>query len=218
MKMRLVAQHNDEELVQLATRIPQDIARRLKELCVRKDIRMQSFGRVPLRRDAASKAAARACATVSTTTASSGSNRNALAADSPKPRSRVRMTRNPARNAASANSPLVRSRRRQVDVKQLHRAGRSARRQSAGPQVRSRAATPSSRARCPRTTFPPRGRTGWKDTVKRVPLIVGLPPKRSGFVTSKRYPGIDVSSMGASLEDDTRIRGEVHLVTVVGGT
>ena len=45
MKMRLVAQHNDEELVQLATRIPQDIARRLKELCVRKDIRMQSFVR-----------------------------------------------------------------------------------------------------------------------------------------------------------------------------
>src|SRR6266478_5971309 len=35
-----------------------------------------------------------------------------------------------------------------------------------------------------------------KDTVKRVPLIVGLPPKRSGFVTSKRYPGIAVSSMG----------------------
>ena len=45
MKMRIVAQHNDEELVQLATRIPQDIARRLKELCVRKDIRMQSFVR-----------------------------------------------------------------------------------------------------------------------------------------------------------------------------
>src|SRR3989475_2911924 len=58
----------------------------------------------------ATKAAARPCATVSTTTASSGSNRTALAADSPKPRSPVRMTRNPARNAASANSPLVRSR------------------------------------------------------------------------------------------------------------
>ena len=45
--MRLVVQHDeeDEELVQLATRIPRDIARRLKELCVRKDIRMQSFVR-----------------------------------------------------------------------------------------------------------------------------------------------------------------------------
>jgi len=38
--MRLVAQH-DEELVQLATRIP----RRLKEFCVRNDVRMQSFVR-----------------------------------------------------------------------------------------------------------------------------------------------------------------------------
>ena len=48
MKMRLVAQHDGEELVQLATRIPRDIARRLKELCVRKDIRMQSFVRKAL--------------------------------------------------------------------------------------------------------------------------------------------------------------------------
>lgn len=45
MKMRLVAQHDDEELVQLATRIPRDVARRLKEICVRKDMRMQSFVR-----------------------------------------------------------------------------------------------------------------------------------------------------------------------------
>ena len=45
MKMRIVAQHNDEELVQLATRIPRDVARRLKEICVRKDMRMQSFVR-----------------------------------------------------------------------------------------------------------------------------------------------------------------------------
>src|SRR5439155_1566653 len=35
MKMRLVAQRDGEELVQLATRIPRDIARRLKEFCVR---------------------------------------------------------------------------------------------------------------------------------------------------------------------------------------
>jgi len=42
--MRLVAQH-DEELVQLATRIPRRIARRLKEFGVRNDVRMQSFVR-----------------------------------------------------------------------------------------------------------------------------------------------------------------------------
>ena len=46
--MRLVLQHNDEELVQLATRIPRDIARRLKEFCVRKDMHMQSFVRSAL--------------------------------------------------------------------------------------------------------------------------------------------------------------------------
>ena len=46
-KMRLVAQH-DEELVQLATRIPRRIARRLKEFCVRHDVRMQSFVRSAL--------------------------------------------------------------------------------------------------------------------------------------------------------------------------
>lgn len=34
---------NDEELVQLATRIPRSVARRLKEFCVRHDMRMQSF-------------------------------------------------------------------------------------------------------------------------------------------------------------------------------
>ena len=45
MKMRIVAQHNDEELVQLATRIPRDVVRRLKEFCVQKDMRMQSFVR-----------------------------------------------------------------------------------------------------------------------------------------------------------------------------
>ena len=42
--MRLVVQH-DEELVQLATRIPRHIARRLKEFCVRNDVHMQSFVR-----------------------------------------------------------------------------------------------------------------------------------------------------------------------------
>jgi len=48
MKMRLVAQRDGEELVQLATRIPRDIARRLKEFCVRKEVRMQSFVRSAL--------------------------------------------------------------------------------------------------------------------------------------------------------------------------
>ena len=46
--MRLVLQHNDEELVQLATRIPRDIARRLKKFCVRKDMHMQSLVRSAL--------------------------------------------------------------------------------------------------------------------------------------------------------------------------
>jgi len=40
--MKLPASH-DEELVQLATRIPRSVARRLKEFCVRNDIRMQNF-------------------------------------------------------------------------------------------------------------------------------------------------------------------------------
>ena len=35
----------DQELVQLATRIPRRIARRLKEFCVRNDLRLQSFVR-----------------------------------------------------------------------------------------------------------------------------------------------------------------------------
>jgi hypothetical protein len=38
----------DEELVQLATRIPRRIARRLKEFCVRNDVRMQAFVRSAL--------------------------------------------------------------------------------------------------------------------------------------------------------------------------
>jgi hypothetical protein len=42
--MKLATQH-DEELVQLATRIPRRIARRLKEFCVRNDVRMQTFVR-----------------------------------------------------------------------------------------------------------------------------------------------------------------------------
>jgi hypothetical protein len=33
----------DDALVQLATRIPRRVARRLKEFCVRNDIRMQNF-------------------------------------------------------------------------------------------------------------------------------------------------------------------------------
>jgi len=39
---------HDEELVQLATRIPRRIARRLKEFCVRNDVRMQTFVRTAL--------------------------------------------------------------------------------------------------------------------------------------------------------------------------
>jgi hypothetical protein len=42
--MKLPA-YDEEELVQLATRIPRRVARRLKEFCVRNDVRMQSFVR-----------------------------------------------------------------------------------------------------------------------------------------------------------------------------
>jgi hypothetical protein len=42
--MRL-AQREDEELTQLATRIPLRTARRLKEFCVRQEIPVQSFVR-----------------------------------------------------------------------------------------------------------------------------------------------------------------------------
>ena len=45
--MKLATPH-DEELVQLATRIPRRIARRLKEFCVRNDVRMQTFVRAAL--------------------------------------------------------------------------------------------------------------------------------------------------------------------------
>lgn len=38
----------EEELVQLATRIPRRVVRRLKEFCVRNDMRMQSFVRSAL--------------------------------------------------------------------------------------------------------------------------------------------------------------------------
>ncbi len=40
--------YNEEDLVQLATRIPRRIARDLKEFCVRNDVRMQSFIRAAL--------------------------------------------------------------------------------------------------------------------------------------------------------------------------
>ena len=41
--------HDDEEqLVQLATRVPRRIVRQLKEFCVRHDVRMQSFVRSAL--------------------------------------------------------------------------------------------------------------------------------------------------------------------------
>ena len=45
--MKLAVDHN-EDLVQLATRIPRRIARRLKEFCVRNDVRMQTFVRTAL--------------------------------------------------------------------------------------------------------------------------------------------------------------------------
>jgi len=38
----------DQELVQLATRIPRRVARRLKEFCVRNDVRLQNFVRTAL--------------------------------------------------------------------------------------------------------------------------------------------------------------------------
>jgi len=40
--------YDDEQLVQLATRVPRRVARRLKEFCVRNDVRMQSFVRTAL--------------------------------------------------------------------------------------------------------------------------------------------------------------------------
>jgi hypothetical protein len=40
--------HDGEHLVQLATRIPRSVARRLREFCVRHDVRMQSFVRSAL--------------------------------------------------------------------------------------------------------------------------------------------------------------------------
>ena len=43
-----LAIRDDEDLVQLATRIPRQIARRLKEFCVRNDVRMQTFVRTAL--------------------------------------------------------------------------------------------------------------------------------------------------------------------------
>ena len=40
--------YNEEDLVQLATRIPRRVARELKEFCVRNDLRLQSFVRIAL--------------------------------------------------------------------------------------------------------------------------------------------------------------------------
>ena len=39
---------DEEQLVQLATRVPRRIVRQLKEHCVRHDVRMQSFVRTAL--------------------------------------------------------------------------------------------------------------------------------------------------------------------------
>ena len=40
--------YDEQDLVQLATRIPRRVARTLKEFCVRNDVRMQSFVRSAL--------------------------------------------------------------------------------------------------------------------------------------------------------------------------
>ena len=40
--------YDEEDLVQLATRIPRRVARDLKEFCVRNDVRLQSFVRIAL--------------------------------------------------------------------------------------------------------------------------------------------------------------------------
>ena len=40
--------YDEQDLVQLATRIPRRVARTLKEFCVRNDVRMQSFVRTAL--------------------------------------------------------------------------------------------------------------------------------------------------------------------------
>jgi hypothetical protein len=37
--------YDEQQLVQLATRIPRSVVRRLKEFCVRHDVRMQAFVR-----------------------------------------------------------------------------------------------------------------------------------------------------------------------------
>src|SRR3989442_1619677 len=44
-RMMKVVAHHDEELVQLATRIPLRTARRLKEFCMRNEVYVQSFVR-----------------------------------------------------------------------------------------------------------------------------------------------------------------------------
>jgi acyl-CoA synthetase (AMP-forming)/AMP-acid ligase II len=46
------------------------------------------------------------------------------------------------------------------------------------------------------------------ETEKRVPLIAGLPPKRSGFVTRYRNPGIGVSSIRVLLARCTTLLQE----------
>ena len=43
-----LASYDEQDLVQLATRIPRRVARSLKEFCVRNDVRMQSFVRTAL--------------------------------------------------------------------------------------------------------------------------------------------------------------------------
>ena len=40
--------YDEEDVVQLATRIPRRVARTLKEFCVRNDVRMQTFVRSAL--------------------------------------------------------------------------------------------------------------------------------------------------------------------------
>ena len=46
--MLLASRHDDEELTQLATRIPLRTARRLKAFCVQNEVRVQTFVRSAL--------------------------------------------------------------------------------------------------------------------------------------------------------------------------
>jgi len=60
-----------------------------------------------------------------------------------------------------------------------------------------------------------------KDAERRVPRIVGLPPKRSGFVTRYVYPGMILSSMSTIFtrnEAHVERKAAVHHATHRGET